>query len=538
MEILTPEQELRQTILWEYLNSINQDYATKAVCFVNAIAPLLATINDIFPFYTRHDAHHSFKVLSRMKDILNSECFKVSSSIHFSHQEVLLLICAAYAHDLGMAVFPNEEEELFADLGLQFDDDWKSNIVLQNHLRSEHSRRGGFYISEHVEELCIPPYMVGMLHKLMEAHNLSINELDIKFKTRSSGGHDEIELKQLACILCIADSIEFSETRVVDGVLDVLKEKLLQSEDKELLLSLQHNMQSVCIGSGMAIGRDGKILFTGTFNDPDTMSLAHNTVDLIEGWVRNYIDIDFQSYKKRLIVRADSIIRNFEIIGYDFERIGIRIKKENIIDLISSNATWTSDPAIVVRELLQNSVEACRYRQFHSTSNYKPQINILFSTKNKTIEIHDNGCGMSRHIALNNFLTIGNSRSTDPSYSTAQYSSLARFGIGFWSVFTIAENATITTAPFEYQKRDVERAATDGMQFEVSIIEFKDYTVFRPKQIEPGTTIKLSFRLCRCSSPANNAGHSAVGEEHQQRQNVAAIANTASLKYSSRSVGL
>ncbi len=495
MEIMTPEQELKKTKAWQYLNLIRPEYGTIAVHFVKSIAPLLASIKEIFPFYTRHDAHHSFRVLLRMQEILSKGCFNPASSIHFSSDEILLLICAAYAHDLGMTVFPNEEKKLFAELNLEFDEDWKNNTALHNYLRSEHSERGGFYISKHAMELSIPQTLVFMLSKLMEAHNLSINELDIQLSERFSAGSEEINLKQLACILCIADSIEFSETRVVDGVLDILKEKLAQSGDSELLLSFRHNMQSLCIGDGVAVAeKDGKIIFTGTFTDPYTMSLAHNTIDLIEGWVRNYIDIDFQSDKKRLIIRGDSIIRQLNIVGYDFERIGIRIKKENIIDLISSNATWTSDTAIVVRELLQNSVEACRYRKFNSSANYQPRINLFFNTAEKTIEIIDNGCGMSRHTILNNFLTIGNSRSSDPSYSTPQYSSLARFGIGFWSVFTIAEKATVTTAAFEYQNRENQNDKVEGVEFEISIKEFKDFTVFRSKTMDAGTTIKLSLK--------------------------------------------
>jgi len=494
MEIMMPEQELKKTKAWQYLNSIRLGYGTIAVHFVNTIAPLLASIKDIFPFYTRHDAHHGFRVLIRMEEILNKDCFESASLIHFSADEVLLLICAAYAHDLGMAVFPNEEKELFAELDLEFNKGWKNNTALHNYLRSKHSERGGFYISKHTAELTIPPNLVSMLGKLMEAHNLSINKLDIELNKRFSAGNEEINLKQLACILCIADSIEFSETRVVDGVLDIIQEKLAQSGDTELLLSFRHNMQSVCIGDGVAVADDGKIIFTGTFIDPDTMSLAHNTIDLIEGWIRSYIDIDFQSRKKRLIIRGDSIIRQLNIVGYDFERIGIRIKKENIIDLISSNATWTSDTAIVVRELLQNSVEACRYRKFHSSINYQPEINLFLNTADKTIEIRDNGCGMSRNIILNNFLTIGNSRSSDPSYSTEQYSSLARFGIGFWSIFTIAEKAIIATAPFEHENRETLHAKVEGVEFEVSIKEFKDFTVFRPKTMHAGTTIKVSLK--------------------------------------------
>lgn len=494
MEILSPEEELKKTKAWQYLNSIRPTYGTIAVCVVNTISPLLASIKEIFPFYTRHDAHHCFRVLLRMQEILNKDCFEPTSSIHFSADEVLLLICAGYGHDLGMAVFPGEEKELFADLNLEFNEEWKNNPALHDYLRGKHSERGGIYISQHTVDLTIPQNLVYMLHKLMEAHNLSINELDIELNKRFSAGSEEINLKQLACILCIADSIEFSETRVVDGVLDVIQAKLAQSGDTELLLSFRHNMQSICIGDGVAVAADGKIIFTGTFIDPDTMSLAHNTIDLIESWIRSYIDIDFQSPKKRLIIRGDSIVRQLNIVGYDFERIGIRIKKENIIDLISSNATWTSDTAIVVRELLQNSVEACRYRQFHSSANYQPQIKLFFNNIDQTIEIRDNGCGMSRNIILNNFLTVGNSRSFDPSYSTEKYSSLARFGIGFWSIFTIAEKAIINTAAFEHQNRDPENPKADGVEFDVSIKEFKDFTVFRPKKMDPGTSIKLILK--------------------------------------------
>jgi hypothetical protein len=89
---------------------------------------------------------------------------------------------------------------------------------------------------------------------------------------------------------------------------------------------------------------------------------------------------------------------------------------------------------------------------------------------------------------------IYNSRSSDPSYSTAQYSSLARFGIGFWSVFTISEKAIIATAPFEYQNREAQNGKVKGVQFEVSIKEFKDFTVFGAKEMDAGTSIKLSLK--------------------------------------------
>lgn len=493
MEIGIPEEELKSTKIWQYLSSLSDDYSTKAIQFVNFTAPLLASIEQFFPFYTRHDAHHGFRVLLRIEQILEDKCLIKNSPIALTADETLLLICSSYAHDLGMTIFPNEDTQLCAELKLDMNSDWKTNPQLQEYLRKHHSERGGQFISQYVGQCGVPQNLIYLLGKLMEAHNLSINELDNQLGKRVAAGLREIDLKQLACILCIADAIEFSQNRVLDGVLEQLKKKVSETEDPTILLSYKHNLQSIAIGDSVAVGEDGKIIFTGTFSNPEVMSLAHNTVDLIETWVRNYTDLEFQSKIKRLRVRGDSVIREFHIIGYDFERIGIRIKKENIIELIASNATWTSDPAIVLRELCQNSVEACRYRKFHSPDYYEPQIELFINSKSKKINIVDNGCGMSRNIILNNFLTVGNSRSFDPSYTTVGYSSLARFGIGFWAVFTIAEKAIISSAPFEYQQSN-RRENINGLEFEVSIEEFKDYTIFKQIQRLPGTSIELHLK--------------------------------------------
>ena len=86
-----------------------------------------------------------------------------------------------------------------------------------------------------------------------------------------------------------------------------------------------------------------------------------------------------------------------------------------------------------LKELLQNSVEACRYRDFNTPASraYQPVIKVTFDKENRHIIISDNGCGMSKNIILNNFLTVGNSRASDPVYKSFGYNSLARFGIGF-----------------------------------------------------------------------------------------------------------
>src|SRR6266536_4065928 len=100
---------------------------------------------------------------------------------------------------------------------------------------------------------------------------------------------------------------------------------------------------------------------------------------------------------------------------------------------------------------------------------------------------------MTYDTIVNNFLNVGNSRSFDPTYSPKNYSSLARFGIGFWSVFTISAKCIIETAPFEYNKENINQKV-DGLSFEVSIDELKDYAVFTGKKMNTGTKITLMLK--------------------------------------------
>lgn len=490
-----PYIELQSSRMWQYLNDLDAEYAQKAITIVKGVSPILASINTIFPFYTRHDAHHGFKVLQRMSAIVQPDCFSKDSAIAFTKEEALLLIAAAYAHDLGMAVFPEEQNYLRHLLHLENSEDWLTDKNLQKYLRDHHSQRGGSYIADNAEKLGIPRNLIDLLHKIMKAHNMLVDEMEKELGQRQAAGEREIDLKQLACILCIADALEFSDTRVLDGVIDELRRKLTTERNEEYLVSLRENLKNLGIGSGAGIGGDGKIIFSGTFEDPEILNLAYKTIDLIEEWVKNYTDIDYQSKVRRLNLRSDSIATSLTIFNHDFERLGVRIKKDNIIDLLSSNSMWTREKTIVLRELLQNAVESCRYRKFKSSEadDYKPFIEVRAEDNGRKIIVSDNGCGMSRNVILNNFLTIGNSRSLEPHYVSNRFHSLARFGIGFWSVFTIADYVTVESAPFEYQD-DKSNQVVSGLSFDVSTHQMKDYTVFKRVPMSPGTRVVLHLK--------------------------------------------
>lgn len=481
-------ESLKKTRAWEKLSQSDSALASKAITFVSAVAPILDTIVDYFPNYTNHDGTHSLKIVERYGDILKDECFQDDNSYTLTSTEIYLLICSAFAHDLGMTVFPGEKDKILHEQNVVEDSHWMTNKNLQTFLRKTHSTRGYDYLVNHEKEMHIPSHLLSYLNFLMAAHNESTESLRQKTSRKQAADHSIINLPQLAAILCVADAIEFSDTRVKDEVI----ERLLNKSDNRLtddeLVSLHENLKHSCISSNLAVDPvSGVIIVNGTFTLEEVANLAHHTLDDIEEWLRDYIEIDSSYSHARLKIKAQ-IIRGLEVPNSQFERLGIRMRKDNIIQLITSNSVWQNRAAIPLKELLQNSVEACRYRLHHSSQadNYKPAVQLNFNKAANTIVVEDNGCGMNRHVILNHFLTVGNSRSFDPAYLKGAYTSLARFGIGFWSVFTIAAKVEVVTKDFV--------TSDHALAFAVSVEKMKDYVVFRNTTRDIGTTITIHLK--------------------------------------------
>ncbi len=491
MQPRDPISELHDTRLYQLLFTIDREYADRITRFVNGIAPILANTQRHFPYYTRHDAHHGFRVVRRIEQVLDPSCLELVAQDRLNPAELFLLIGAAYAHDLGMTIFPGETDELLGSLHLKQATGWEISPVLQTYLRREHSKRGGEYIRLNAEALGVPVNLVSALDTMMRSHNLAISELGFLDAVHAAIERP-LDVRQLAAIVCTGDALEFSDTRVMDGVLDHLK---IDPSDSARV-SYRENMKHIGIGDSLAISDDGRVIVAGAFAEAEVLALAHRTLDQMEEWIQGYCDIDQRSRRRRLRISAEPFLRNLSFAGGRFERLGVRLNKRSVIDLIASNAVWKTNTGIAIRELVQNAVEACRYRAHHAApaDRYAPTVRVEFDRAQRTVRVIDNGCGMSERTVLNNFLTVGSSRSKEAGYVDAEYAPIARFGIGFWSVFVIAREARIETAEFEpYRGRPESAAHASGIAFEVSLGELKDYTVFKPIIRPCGTMVNLTL---------------------------------------------
>ncbi|WP_025142204.1 metallophosphoesterase [Pedobacter jeongneungensis] len=116
---------------------------------------------------------------------------------------------------------------------------------------------------------------------------------------------------------------------------------------------------------------------------------------------------------------------------------------DRIVKLLIGKSLYPN-PYIFIRELIQNSVDACnRVKQVHT--HLSPKIIISLNTTENYIEVLDEGDGMSKEVLKNHFSVIGKSISQEFNDNTGNFSLISKFGIGFISTFIVADKIQIST---------------------------------------------------------------------------------------------
>ncbi|MER7948383.1 caspase family protein [Streptomyces sp. NPDC096079] len=147
-----------------------------------------------------------------------------------------------------------------------------------------------------------------------------------------------------------------------------------------------------------------------------------------------------------------------------------RLAEDEIRPLLMGTQLY-GDRMLAVRELYQNALDACRYRQLRVTYGRKreryhgpdsaPEIHFLqaYDGDRLYIECSDNGAGMSRDKLTSMFARAGKRYEQDPDFVQERRNWRragmdptpfnSRFGIGVFSYFMLAEEVTVSTAAID-----------------------------------------------------------------------------------------
>lgn len=526
-------QSLEQTRLWRIFNStpdnnqmINERKIKAAhilsICN-NAQKKLSKYMKELHPLFTLHDKTHCLGVIELIEKLIPDEILKNSERfsklipnsenynrflkkykrLYLDYVEICIIILAAFLHDIGMVVDESErlnifEQENFKEFLKEYisiNGKNKKNVILGVFLRNNHAELSIKYINGIDTDLLtfergsIKDVLALVCHSHCEPYEkITSFEYDEQIISQH-----KIRVRYISFLLRIADILDFDRDRT----------------PQELFFTILNSKNIISINEWRKhLSVDGwtiepfKIQFQFTSKHPYLQKV------LIE-YIKTKINPELQNahlYYYNAYLESTSLFLTipnsltFEIKekGYNYYDLFFKMSKEKIMSFFMGDKLY-SDKTVAIRELLQNSFDAIRFKKHIEFKRNKNNwegglVNISYSRNLKDknyLIIEDNGIGMNIHI-INNFLTsIGNSY-----YKSKEFFGLkklygiefepnSQFGIGFASIFMLSNNIEIKTQFFNFNElQKCYKIVIDGVN---NILYIQEITRMK----ESGTEIKI-----------------------------------------------
>lgn len=505
------------------------------------VADMLGLIgrNAIFDQYTKHDITHVDKMLKLLDWLIPEKTKDIMSPADW-----LMLVLSIYFHDLGMLVTTKEFELRGLSEFPQFRDnflfegkdgkDYQSKILQKytDELAVERFLYQEFVRHKHAERIRMwimgkAPMYLGVSHEAMQEVDRLLSPLNQDFRSDLGlvcqshhlddlgdlrkyaiscpyGDSDEetVNLQYAAALLRTADLLHITSDRTPSIAFRIINptDPLSQEEWAKQMAVKRVRPQ-------FGRNRDGSFdenapkdtievharFFEedGFFGLTSYLSYASDQIRKTYDWVRSASRAGGGRYEFPWRYIDDS---NIETEGFLRETFEFTIDQAKILDLLTGHTLYNNTD-VIIRELVQNSLDAVRLQQFEDSNSGPGRVEIHWNSKERTLSVKDNGTGMTQDIIERHLLKVGSSRYQDPQFKKdhPNFSSISRFGIGVLSTFMVADFVEIITChPNEDKVRKISLRSVHG-KYLIRLLDKQSDE--ETKSLHPyGTLIKLRIR--------------------------------------------
>jgi hypothetical protein len=488
--------------------------------------------------FTLHDGDHLFRVLLLMEKLLSTE-----QITELSIPELLLLILSAFFHDIGMAAeerdvaawkkvwdacptFASDEEALecgkfqrhcdarpdqiarvdeLTRQGNHSSAELLRSYLISDYIRATHADRARQIIKKHwLDRIKYRDTDLAVeFANICFSHNEDASTV-LDFDRRYLCGPDTYAcLPLVAAILRLADLLDFDGKRTPA----VLFSHLFVRHPVSIREWNKHRaVEAWSISSK-------EVLFHAKCSHPAIQSAIHAFCDAIDkelstcnnvlAAINDFHRIQGRNLEIRLPLKVDRsrIVTRKTIDGkpeFLYRETQFTLSKSQVIDLLMGTKLYGS-PEVALRELLQNSIDACLLRGALEKSwenPYEPEIVVRYFNENDEdiLEIIDNGTGMDQDIIDSYYTRVGSSFYKSAEFfalkaqSKAEFVPTSRFGIGILSCFMVADTIVVDT-------RRVIRPHESREPLNVTIEGQESIFWIKPGEREtPGTSTRLFLR--------------------------------------------
>lgn len=477
--------------------------------------------------FTLHDGDHLFRVLKLMERLIPNHTLQKLST-----PELMLLILTAFFHDIGMAPSEKEIRAWIGDWDGEEPTAWEiqENEAYQRFVSARPERVIEIKLlrdkNHHNKANVLEKYLISEYIRITHADRardiiaqdwngkIIYRDVDLTYEFANlcfSHNEDALSLLNLdnsiacgpdtyACLPFIGVILRLSDILDFDG--KRTPSVLFSHLGVKNSVSLQEWMKHRAVNAWNI--SQHTIMFQARCEHPAIESTIHRFCDSIDKELISCTSVLSnltENYYIKLPPKVDRsrIGAKKDLYGnpvYQYRDTQFSLSKTQVIELLMGTKLY-GNPEVALRELLQNSIDACLVRQALEKSwnnnMFEPQITIKFSKINKEcfLVVEDNGIGMDQYIIDNYYSKVGSSfyKSTDfydiKSQSNLNFTPTSRFGIGVLSCFMVSDTLTVDTRRL-YDFHDSSNPLRIVVEGHESIFWIKKGT-----RRQPGTTTEL-----------------------------------------------
>jgi hypothetical protein len=366
-----------------------------------------------------------------------------------------------------------------------------------------------FYLLDNQE---LRNHLGKLIGQIASSHNWDIETVASTFNTQFNAptGYPRewrINPLKLACILRCADAAHIDSKRAPDFLYVLLKRNGVSFEHWKA----QNRLAKVDLDQSDA--NKETLLFTSTVDfgeaDSNAWFVTYDAICLVDKEIKacNAVlekanEKVFKVKKVKGIESPRSMAAYIRASGWEPGSAQVHVGNiEKIIQNLGGEMLYGTNAdnlAIVLRELIQNSRDSIKARNVFDNENIgKILVTLTIDSGSTWLILQDNGIGMSERIMTDSLLDFGTSfwtsslvQSEFPGLRSSKFKPVGKFGIGFYSVFMIADQVFVSSRNYNASIFDVRQLKfTQGFSIRPIL------TKGAPEGFKPSISTQIKLRI-------------------------------------------
>ena len=307
---------------------------------------------------------------------------------------------------------------------------------------------------------------------ICESHHKDDIDDFSKYKVKKLYGNadnERVNLNYIAIVLRVADLLHITKDRTPS-----IARRLINISNPKSVLEWEKQMAVRAVGPKDQRNEDGAvddsiqkdtIEITAYFDGAETADAYFGLSSYLQYTRKELLkccEIIDKSHKREGAVDYQFPWREIdesqiEVNGFEKKKLQFTIAQDNILQLLVGHTLY-NDSSVVVRELVQNGIDAVRLQAEYEKQKGLPcndgQVWVEWDSIKRELTFWDNGTGMSIYDVENYLLKVGASKYRDETVKKQfpNFTSISHFGIGILTCFMVANDIDIVTNSVEQEE--------------------------------------------------------------------------------------